>query len=219
MHEEAEFWTTKKRPRIGGPMRYKLPDDLSKQHHRIHLIIHTRDPRDVLVSMYYSFGWTHTAPEGKEKEFAEFQQGVRNMTVDQFALESVDDQVQWLTYLISLLEHPPTRQPFVLISTYQRMVENFSAWNRNVCQFLHIGYNQTMALEQLFIEDMQRTRQRMIKPLDVTTEYNSSYSHVRDGSSGQYNRKLKPETIDRLNSVLESLLHDYELLAGGFPFA
>lgn len=222
MHEEPEFWTTQKRPRLCGPVRYKLPDDVSKHDRHLHLIIHTRDPRDVLVSMYYSYGWTHAPPEGNAtaaSEFVEFQQSIRNMTIDQFALGFVDDQVQWMIYLNSLLKSPPTRPSYVLISSYMRMVERFTKWNRNICQFLHVGYNQTLQMESQFDEEMRKTRKRMRKPLNIEGSQAVPNAHVRDGSSGQYLKKLKPETIDQLNDRLEDLLHEYDVLSSGYVHA
>ncbi|MCA9956648.1 MAG: hypothetical protein KC434_18090, partial [Anaerolineales bacterium] len=56
-------------------------------------VIMVRDPRDVLVSGFYSYTHSHIAPASEEKlaEFEEWRSYVQNMTLDEYAVEISQD--------------------------------------------------------------------------------------------------------------------------------
>lgn len=57
------------------------------------ILLVLRDPRDILVSSYYSVAYSHPFPDDKErtKEFLTERYRVRDMTVDQYVIEQSDD--------------------------------------------------------------------------------------------------------------------------------
>lgn len=57
--------------------------------HPYRTVIMVRDPRDVLVSGFYSYAYSHIAPPSEEKveEFTEWRTFVQNLTLDEYAME------------------------------------------------------------------------------------------------------------------------------------
>jgi hypothetical protein len=102
-------------PHFVGPLRrpYKLPDDVSYRK-----IIHLRDPRDGLVSMFHSFSQTH--PGIPEFELKRRQA----MGIEQFILSRVDDYFErYLTYTRWL-----ELESNIFLSKYEDMISSPQDW-------------------------------------------------------------------------------------------
>jgi len=155
------------------------------------LLVHVRDPRDCVVSAYYSFGYSHSVPPGEEeqKRFLERRERILSQSIDEFAVDEIGTAVQRIrTYL----KHA-RRADRYLISRYEDMVLDFPAWAQKISAFIG-GDDGRAAVDEL------------VSRISFETEAEDIYSHKRQVQPGDHRRKLQPETIDRLNEACEDLL-------------
>ncbi|MCC5906181.1 MAG: sulfotransferase domain-containing protein [Balneolaceae bacterium] len=151
-------------------------------------IFFIRDPRDILVSSYYSFGFTHgfskvntikVRQEAKRKR-------IREMTLDEYVLDSADKQVDLFKTLYELSK---TCSRGVVLR-YEDMINDFDGFAEQLRQYI--------TLEDATIREIyQKTRPR--EKEDVT-------SHRRSGKVGGFREKLEKNTILAVNKKLAEIL-------------
>lgn len=161
-------------------------------------VIMVRDPRDVLVSGFYSYAYSHAAPRSEEKmdEFEEWREFVQNLTLDEYVVEisrNLRDRLQ--KYLGVTAVHPQ-----VCVLKYEEMIADFPTWLDRLltCCQLEISSH----LRQELIDEARRSRQ---KKEEIS-------QHRRQVTPGEHLQKLKPETIDYLNEYLADVLEGF-----GYP--
>lgn len=166
----------------GPHYRYRPVADLE----RFRILLMLRDPRDVLVSRYFSEVFSHTV---MNDSFAKHREKVSKMTVDEFVRYfSPELQEAYQTYLTTL-----TPLPNVLTVSYESMVADFPAWLQRTLQHLEMQPSNE-ALQKLLAQDH----------FSVSKE--DVYSHKRSVHPGNYLRKLQPDTIEYLNEKFADIL-------------
>jgi hypothetical protein len=147
-----------------------------------------RDPRDILVSSYYSFGYTHEFSTVKEIEEQQRQtrELIRDKTVDAFALEAANATLNHF-HTIDRLAHACGRG---IILKYEDMIYNWEKFSSGLTTYLDIG-RRTL-----------RHTYKLCRPL----ENESDTGHRRSGKPGAYKRKLLTSTVDALNIVFAPVL-------------
>ena len=186
-----------------GPLRdFKegpIPFDASENICRIY---HLRDPRDILVSQYYSFGWRHSDKRFTPRQKSE-RERIRNMTVDQYALNEGEDVTGLKHRIAPFLESTPRAQDIVV--HYEEMVTKFPKWLNKVVQpfaFPKFGLRS----KSILVAKMALQYRGEFRPGTSKT------SHKRSVAPGDYLRKLQPGTIEKLDELLAP-----ELAALGYP--
>ena len=159
-----------------------------------HRIFHLRDPRDMLVSEYYSFGWIHPTDEFLNDRRDEIQQ----MSIDEYAIGQ-SEQSTWpveqkykplLNY-----DFDPQRETVV---KYEQMVTNFPFWCAKVVAAYGCRFPKLLTV---------RLAWRYRKEFKPTAE---SMQHKRRMTPGDFREKLKPETIKILNRRYEAILERFD---------
>ncbi len=157
---------------------------------QIHLF-QVRDPRDILVSEYFSLGWRHRDQEWNEAEKQRRAQ-IQQLTIDQYVLREHETSAQpLLTRYLPLLAE--LKKPTTRVVKYETMVEDFPAWLEVVLPVM--GLNNAGDIEHL-----ARHYRHEFEP-DPSTD-----GHKRNVRAGDHKRKLKPETIDVLNERFQQIL-------------
>jgi|GEM_PF-1663785 len=164
--------------------------------HKFRHIFFLRDPRDVLVSAYYSFAFTHAEPSRSldRDDFLAQRSKMQQQGIDDYVLEQAE---QWIL-------------PFY--RNYQKLRDTAD-------DYLYVKYS-------LFINDTAKFIQQIADYCDLnpsTSDINflvqeaspvqtteKKKSHKRSGKTGQYLEKLRPETVDKLNEILADVLRDWE---------
>lgn len=151
-------------------------DDL----HQYRVLLMLRDPRDVLTSAYYSFGYTHTLPIAKaeRKRFLAWRSKIASQTLDEFVLSIKDDWVKMYTYYCQNL----VEKPNVLVVKFEDMIDNFDSWLSSIVNFSNLKPDREQ-IEEL----VNAANQKQVKPTD-------------------HQKALKPETIEILNTDFRKIL-------------
>ena len=164
------------------------------------VILSIRDPRDVLVSLYYSMAYSHPVPNefgSKRDEFMNKRNLALDNRIDDFVLSEVDQ----VHSVFEKYKNHLCRYDNVGIIKYENMIVDYSEWLTNISNMS--GLSISPSLRKELVEDNLRK----------SPKSEDKQSHNRKGISGDYKEKLEGSTIEILNSKLESILSffDYEI--------
>lgn len=169
------------------PIRdFENPSIVSSDLYQIKQIFHVRDPRDILVSQYFSYGWRHTEV-GFTDGVQRYRDFVRQNSIDDYVLNQ-KSVVQPLKRRLSKLIHRPAEE-LKQVVRYEEMVTNFPAYLERVVQafgFKMPGFHRArfaFRFRDEFKPDLNRD------------------GHKRSVLPGDHLKKLQPETIERLNEI------------------
>jgi len=162
------------------------------------IILVLRDPRDVIVSAYYSI-YSHIMPalEGKEKRQTRVnrRKRLRELSVDEYVIEKLNSDSHFLDryyeYHKALMG-----KPNVLFLKYEDMVTDFEPWLDRLLAFLDLNVDPGLLAEIKAGADFK-----------VSSE--NIYKHKRQVAPGDHKRKLKPGTIEILNNKTAEVLKLY----------
>ncbi|PRY20246.1 hypothetical protein CLV78_11431 [Aliiruegeria haliotis] len=155
-----------------------------------------RDPRDMLVSLYFSQAFSHTPPgqeadEGLAKEFERQRSEAQQQELNDFALENAPR----------------------LSKIYQADFEKVDAIEHRVWRYEDVIFEKlTWVDEMLKYLDLDVSANRVaaiVQRNDVRPEAENPSDHIRRVSPGDHRDKLKSETIARLNDVFADFLARY----------
>ena len=152
-------------------------------------MLQLRDPRDVLVSLFYSVAYSHLlksktgrGPTDKRRKDT-LEKGINRFVID----NSAELKKRYEIYITELL---PKK---VILLKYEDMVTNFKEWIIPIAQ----EFNLTIEEKNKIID--QYTDEFIPKKED-------KYAHKRKMIPGDYKDKLKPETIEELNTTFKDVL-------------
>ena len=143
-------------------------------------ILIVRDPRDMLVSLYYSVKFSHPAPGAKSgSDSAEMpgRAAAQNADIDTYVISQIADFQQRLKRYAAVANEPGMR-----VYRYEDVIYKKREWVGDICQ--HFGW-KVPAIRQIEIADKS----------DVFPSTENEQSHVRQVHPGNYKAKLKPATI------------------------
>jgi len=151
-------------------------------------IFHVRDPRDIVVSQYFSYGWRHT-DDGFHKGHHRQRETIQSLCIDEYVLQR-QSVIDPLKAQFADLIH---RQPYELrnVIRYEQMVLNFPQWLESV--ITHFEFRMPAAVKARFAFRYRHEFQPEDDPK----------SHKRNVTPGDHLRKLQPATIDQLNQIFE----------------
>jgi hypothetical protein len=186
-----------KRGHIYGPLRLSRRSVMPDYQHVIdkiltegfmnnkNAIFFVRDPRDILVSQYHSFGFTHgfsPVPEIRLRQ-EKNKEKVLSRTLDEYAIWFAP-RLKKSFELIYFLRSSCNRN---VLLRYEDMVTNWDKFVKGLSKIIKMSPPD---LSELHKRSRPRTK------VDAT-------AHRRDGTPGQFRTALKPETIKELNRILE----------------
>ena len=156
-------------------------------------IFFVRDPRDILVSAYYSFGYTHgLSPVKKIRELEEATRAeIQRKTLDEYVLDSASDQSKNFKVIYDLSSMCERS----VIIKYEDMINNFDFFIAQLRKYIVID-------ETCVQEIYKRSRPKQSE---------DKSSHRRSGQVGAFRNKLKKETIRSINGILR-----YSLVQFGY---
>lgn len=180
-----------------------IPDGLSA----FAVVLHLRDPRDVLTSLYYSNVYNHPRKEGRFNPSDEKRKQWEDEGVDVFVLKQTPTFKQRYETLISGL----LGKENVTLLKYEDMVTDYSTWlNRFLAAFSHLPlppkrrlglFSAPNSLSAVHEHLYQKYRQDFVPPAEDV------HKHIRQLMPGDHERKLAPETISQLDTEFGEILN------------
>lgn len=161
-------------------------------------IFFLRDPRDVLVSAFYSFGFTHSLGNDEERKSERLKEREKIQTggIDVYALKA---GVEWLLPIYEKYRSFREEENRSLYLRYDEFAHDTKRFLTAILEFLDVNLP-----EDAFNTIVDKAAPVQARPRDG--------KHKRSGKTGQYQTELKPDTIEFLNEKLSAVL-DY----WGFP--
>lgn len=149
-----------------------------------------RDPRDILTSLYYSDAKSHAIPkEGPLKA-----QMLKNREI--LSSISVDDYV--ITKAPSFLRH------------FYRTLQVESLPDSKILRYEDIIYDKTVLVREVAEAMGAEVDENIISKIaikhDLIPDQENESKHIRQVHPGNYSKKLKPETIEKLNDMFSVVM-------------
>src|SRR6476469_4344159 len=208
-----------------GPVRFFVP---SAALSHANIIVHLRDPRDVLTSMFFSYCLMHP---GEIEPNTGYRKEVAEAGIDKFVLDMSDENFsryegdygigskygryvgnvydRYTTYLREIVGKPNA----VLIS-YEEMVLDFASWLRKFLAAFELAdpdetYEFALRRHADAVKprvDETRTEPTVFPAAFPNLLVEDIWSHKRRVIPGDHKEKLRPETISKLNLRFRQVL-------------
>ncbi len=174
-----------------GPVR--MPVKIDKlENERDRFILHLRDPRDILVSMFFSWSYSHPGVNDAYREELR-EKGVNSFVRNNSALL----KTKYELYLRDYLPMPQTT-----LLRYEDFVLDRSRWLEKFLKAAGIN------------DGLQRYSRLAKKNSAEKVRQENVNAHIRKATPGDYREKLTPDTIAMLNDewrpILESLEYNID---------
>jgi hypothetical protein len=151
-----------------------------------------RDPRDMLVSHYFSMKKSHPRPTGQGplgKTFDSNRERVSQRDVDTHAIETSDWYLNAFMKMNALFNNDLCK-----VYRYEDIIFDKQSWVRDIAG--HFGWTSLDA------KDLDALAARY----DIRPEKEDPSQHIRSVTPGDHRNKLKPETIERLNETFKKYM-------------
>ena len=163
------------------------------------VVLVVRDPRDILVSDYYSIAYSHAIPDGEKKEvYLSRREKALASTLDEYALHNAPKlQLVFEKYAMYLFPVCPG----VHVARYEDMVENFPEWLDSLVSACGMEISNSFRQDLLANHEARRPKGENIQ------------KHLRKGMPGEHREKLSSETIEQLNQTFKESLNRFNYLS------
>lgn len=154
-----------------------------------------RDPRDALISQYFSDAYSHDIPKGESEGrelFLKKREEAQQADIDAWVLDKVGGIRKTL-----LSYRPVLDDPSCLVLRYEDYVFQKRRMIMKILQ--HFGWSA----------DPNRIN-KLLADVDYVPEGEDKSRFVRKAIPGDHNAKLQPETIRRINKRLADVLELYD---------
>ncbi|HEY8697281.1 MAG TPA: hypothetical protein VIM02_06655 [Rhizomicrobium sp.] len=170
----------------GFPVNYHLP---LRPGSRTFLLI--RDPRDMIVSHYFSIKYSHTTAGLGVDHVLRERQRLQTIDIDSWAMTQIRRiKREFLRY------------------------EALNGTALKVCRYEDVILDKVKLLDDLCsqfgLDVSQADKKRIALAIDRRPEREDIYAHIRQVVPGDHRRKLKPSTIELLNHGLADILCKYD---------
>jgi Sulfotransferase domain len=169
-------------------------------------IIHIRDPRDCVVSLYYSWRYSHPVPSGEEAgEFLRVREFLKAKTPDDFVRSFVRSRSNFDQAFLKPLQAfraLKESRPDAILSKYEDMVGEFPDWLVGIVEQFGIEIDYEMIIDLIARTDFL---------VNLRVEENP-YNHKRQITPGDHKRKLDPKTQEILTDFFAEELRYFGYL-------
>lgn len=149
-------------------------------------VLLVRDPRDALVSEFFSFGGkhvSHRAPDKNAESFRKDLEATAGLDLDEYVIQSARFHLAKLEAYRSALDLST-----VMLRRYEDIYFDKHRFLREIFSHLQIAADPDVIRDVAAANDIRPSMEDLSK-------------HIRKGAPGDHREKLKPETISRLNDV------------------
>lgn len=152
-------------------------------------VLLVRDPRDILVSLYFSEKKSHPIPKGElGEQLSAWREEVANMTVDQHALRTAEN----------------------IRNNFERYTDHVIDDNSKVFRYEDVIFEKRQWLEEVLdyvqLNVSKKEIHRIADKHDIRPDKEDASQHIRRVTPGDHKEKLQPETIGKLNGIFAEQL-------------
>lgn len=155
-----------------------------------------RDPRDCLVSQYFSMGRqqasSHAIPKMNPESFLESLKSQGNQSIDDYVLTHSHVLFNKLKAYLSILEGNPNIKVF----RYEDIYFDKHQFLINMLEWFSIPIDKSVAL-------------KMADKHDIRPAIEDVSSHIRKGEPGDHKNKLLPVTVAKISDQFRDLMKHY----------
>jgi hypothetical protein len=158
-------------------------------------ILMVRDPRDMLVSLYYSIKFSHPVPEAGTAQFFALVNALRGSaaeSIDRFCISNADVYLSRFRDYSQLLDHGAVK-----ILRYEDVIFDKLSLARTIRDWFSLDVASTRLNE-------------LVEPFNVLPKDDNPHEHIRQVHPGDHKRKLQPATIEILNATLEKFIRRFD---------
>ena len=152
-----------------------------------HIIIISRNPISISISMFYSFGYTHPRIEhihGSKKEFEKMQNSITDQGLEEYVLEQVSKECLKIETLFNL------KHPHKTILPYELMVDDFATFLFKLLE----GLNAADSYEDTY--NYWRKEFEPIKDRSKLIEQGKLKTHKRTTDTQEWKKKLSEQNLE-----------------------
>ena len=159
-------------------------------------VLMVRDPRDALVSQYFSFAKSHYLPEGDEKsgprrDLQNVRKLMEQMSIDEFVIQQAPAMNEAMLSYRDLLSDPQ-----LLVLRYEDIIFNKSELLTILCE--HFGWRLS-----------EQGRVDILHHVDIRPDKEDAAQFIRKVTPGDHVTKLKPATINAVNRLVKEAMDTY----------
>ncbi|MEZ5958387.1 MAG: sulfotransferase domain-containing protein [Hyphomonadaceae bacterium] len=156
------------------------------------LVLLVRDPRDMLVSMYFSAAKSHGLPaQGPHRgELERAREEASLLSVDEYCLAHIND------YLVAFEHNRRHGLDRAMVFRYEEIIFKKRDFVANLSQIMGVS---------LYPEEVDRIAQAH----DLIPAQEDVNAHIRNVHPGDHRNKLRPSTIDALNEAFVGFMSAY----------
>ncbi len=201
---DKEIWSS--RTGCFGPLRFFVEIPRLEEYQ---VLLHVRDPRDVLVSMFYSYCFIHN---GEVQADTGYRRRAAREGIDAFVLAKASNESSRYPgdygtggHVEDLIGNVPARyrnyldhlvgRPNVRLVKYEEMVTDYRAWLTRFIEPFPIPNKEAVIEEQA-----------ALAPTFFPKRSGDVRNHVRHVTPGDHKAKLQRATIQRLNEIFADVL-------------
>jgi hypothetical protein len=161
-------------------------------------IVHIRNPIDILISEYYSYGFMHSDNLGETSgvDITEYRQTIKKMTVDRYCMEVLSkDRICRFNIFYKFISKNIGKPNFI-ISSYSMMKGNFEEWNNQITNLFNLKPKQSLSLFESFKNEFN------VEPLDnADVRAQTVKRHIRNGGTKQYMTDFNGRTAELVKMI------------------
>jgi hypothetical protein len=159
---------------------------------RFKVVLVIRDPRDILVSGYYSIAYSHAIPDGEKKDSILLRRAnALASSLDEHVLKNSAN-------LLAIFEKYErclfSKYPDVHVARYEDMVKDFPAWLDGLLFSCGLEISQSVRSDLIKTHELHRPNGENI------------HKHLRKGMPGEHREKLRKETVKKLDQIFQNQL-------------
>jgi len=174
-----------------GFRHYPLNFDIDLANSNQMLLV--RDPRDMLVSLYFSISKSHVVLKGDDGFTAE-RESAKMMSLDSFVLERAASYNNNFKKYKSVLSDIP-----LLVSRYEDVIFEKEQWMKDIIKHFALPFDEKLILN-------------VVNKYDIVPERENDNLHIRQVHPGNFLKKLQPDTIEKLNEILSEFLDEFSYI-------
>jgi len=152
---------------------------------KVKSILLVRDPRDMLVSSYYSVRYSHPEPgtANGNKMKMPGREAVQKVEIDEYVI----NMMRW--YQSKMMKYKQVMQTNTLrLFRYEDVIYDKEKWVKDICE--HFDWDIPINIQR-----------QIVAKNDIIPSHEDKMKHVRQVHPGNYKKKLKVETIRKLEET------------------